>query len=159
MDKIIEKLDFDIEIFDNFIDALNVEIELFDVVVERVDFGAAQLARQFPLDRSELAELRWDVCMDGAAFYLLHFARRTGMVAVMEKVFEMASRFPEEEQELVARYWLLELNTPDFIKKIKDEIKWEKSFAESQDLLEEMAENALKEAGEGKAEQVGWDEL
>ncbi|WP_420208775.1 hypothetical protein [Candidatus Electronema sp. JC] len=40
MDKIIEKLDFDIETFDNFIDALNVEIELFDVFIERVDFGA-----------------------------------------------------------------------------------------------------------------------
>ena len=81
------------------------------------------------------------------------------MVAVMEKVFEMAARFPEEEQEVLARYWLLEMNAPDFIRKIKDEIKWEKSFAESHDFLEMMAKKALKEAGEGKAEQMGWDEL
>jgi hypothetical protein len=31
LDKIIEKLDFDIETFDNFIDALNVFIEQVDV--------------------------------------------------------------------------------------------------------------------------------
>ena len=68
------------------------------------------------------------------------------MVAVMEKLFEMASGFPEEEQEAVARYWLQELNTPNFIEKIKDELKWEKSFAESHDLLEAMADKALKEA-------------
>ncbi len=81
------------------------------------------------------------------------------MVAVMEKVLEMASRFPEEEQEILAHYWIGEMNAPDFIEKIRDEIKWDKSFSESQDILEMMAENALKEAREGKAEQIGWDEL
>jgi hypothetical protein len=81
------------------------------------------------------------------------------MIAVMEKLFEMASRFPEEEQEAVARYWLQELNTPNFIDKIKDELKWEKSFSESYDLLEAMADKALEEARQGQAKQMGWDEL
>ncbi len=43
MDEIIEKLDFDIETFDNFIDALNVEIERFDVGKEK--FAGASLRR------------------------------------------------------------------------------------------------------------------
>jgi hypothetical protein len=81
------------------------------------------------------------------------------MIAVMEKLFEMTRKFPEEEQDVVARYWLQELNTPNFIEKIKDELKWEKSFAESHDLLEAMADKALQEAGQGRAEKMGWDEL
>jgi len=81
------------------------------------------------------------------------------MIAVMEKVFEMASRFPEEEQEIIAFHRIGEMKLPNFIEMIKDDLKWDKSFSESQDILEMMAEKALKEAREGKAEQIGWDEL
>ncbi len=81
------------------------------------------------------------------------------MIAVMEEIFERVSKFSEKEQEILAHYWIMEINQPDFIEKIKDEIKWDKSFSESQDILEMMADKALKEAGEGKAEQIGWDGL
>ena len=39
-----------------------------------------------------------------------------------------------------------------------DEMKWEKSFSESQDALEMLANKALEQARQGKAEEIGWDE-
>jgi hypothetical protein len=81
------------------------------------------------------------------------------MIAIWEEVLKTASEFPEEDQKILATCWLREMKTPDFIETIIDEIKWEKSFSESQDILEMMADKALGEVREGKAEQVGWDEL
>ncbi len=81
------------------------------------------------------------------------------MTTALEQVFEMASKFSEEEQRILANHWLREIRTPDFIEIIRDEMKWEKSFSETQDVLEKMADRALEEIREGKAEQVGWDEL
>jgi len=46
LDKIIEKLDFDIEHFDNFIDALNFGIEQIDLGTENFVGGKAELLVQ-----------------------------------------------------------------------------------------------------------------
>jgi len=46
---------------------------------------------------------------------------------------------------MIAIHWIRELKFPDFIEMIKDELKWEKSFSESQELLEILAHQALKE--------------
>jgi hypothetical protein len=81
------------------------------------------------------------------------------MIGILEEVFKMASEFPEKEQEILGHYWIQEIKSPDFIKKVKDEMKWQKSFSESSDILEMMAEKALMEAKLGKAEKIGWDEL
>ncbi len=51
------------------------------------------------------------------------------------------------------------MKSPDCVERIKDEIKWEKAFSESQDVLEKRADRALEEIKEGKAEEIGWDEL
>jgi hypothetical protein len=38
-------------------------------------------------------------------------------------------------------------------------MQWEQSFSESQDVLEMLADKAVKEAEEGKSERIGWNEL
>ncbi|CAN2044599.1 conserved hypothetical protein [Candidatus Magnetomoraceae bacterium gMMP-1] len=81
------------------------------------------------------------------------------MIAIWEEVLKTASEFSEEDQKILASYWLRKIKMPDFIETIRDEMKWEKSFSESQDVLEMMADKALEEIREGKVEQIGWDEL
>jgi len=80
------------------------------------------------------------------------------MITVWEEFFRTASEFSEEEQKIMANRWLSEMKLPDFMEIIRDDMKWEQSFSESQDVLEMMADKALKEIGEGKAEQIGGPE-
>jgi hypothetical protein len=81
------------------------------------------------------------------------------MAVILEEAFKMASKFSEKEQEIIALHWIGEMKIPNFIEMIKDDMKWEKSFSESQDVLEMLADKALKEAIAGKAEPTGWDRL
>ncbi len=81
------------------------------------------------------------------------------MIAIWEEVLKTASGFSEEEQKILANRWIREMKMPDFIETVRDEMKWQKSFSESQDVLEMMADKALEEIRGGKAEQIGWDEL
>ncbi|MEI6260759.1 MAG: hypothetical protein WCR46_12745, partial [Deltaproteobacteria bacterium] len=81
------------------------------------------------------------------------------MTAILQEAFNMASGFSEKEQEIIALRWIGEMKIPDFIEMIKDDVQWEKSFYESQDVLEMLADKAIKEAEEGKSERIGWDEL
>ncbi len=81
------------------------------------------------------------------------------MIEIWEEVLKTVSEFSEEDQEVLASHWILEMKMPDFIEIVRDEMKWHKSFSESQDVLEMMANKALKEVREGKAEQTGWDEI
>ncbi len=67
--------------------------------------------------------------------------RRLTMTKLLEKAFEEASRLPELEQNALAR-WLIE--------EIIAEKKWEKTFAESEDTLDKLADEAIKEYAEGK---------
>lgn len=81
------------------------------------------------------------------------------MIAILEEAFRRASEFSEDEQEVLAQYWIDQMKRSDYIDIIKDEMKWKKSFSESQDVLGMMADKALKEVAEGRAERIGWDEL
>ena len=63
------------------------------------------------------------------------------MTKLLEKAFEEASRLPELEQNTLAR-WLID--------EIIVEKKWEKAFAESEDVLDRLADEALMEHTEGK---------
>jgi len=63
------------------------------------------------------------------------------MTKLLEKAFEEASSLSELEQNALAR-WLID--------EILAEKKWEKTFAESEDLLEKLADQALAEHVEGK---------
>jgi hypothetical protein len=57
------------------------------------------------------------------------------MTQLLEQAFSEAAKLPELEQNVLARWLLLELAS---------EKRWEKAFAESEDLLGELADEALR---------------
>lgn len=69
---------------------------------------------------------------------------------LLEKAFEEASKLPETEQNVLARHWLEDLQA---------EVKWEKLFAGSEDVLEELATQALEADERGETEALNPDEL
>jgi len=72
------------------------------------------------------------------------------MTKLLEKAFEEASRLPELEQNALAR-WLID--------EILSERKWEKAFAESEDVLDKLADEALEEHAEGKTKPLNFNQL
>ncbi|HDM79315.1 MAG TPA: hypothetical protein ENG51_23060 [Deltaproteobacteria bacterium] len=58
------------------------------------------------------------------------------MTKLLEKAFEEASKLPELEQNALVR-WLID--------EIISEKKWEKEFADTEDVLEKLAQEALME--------------
>ncbi len=72
------------------------------------------------------------------------------MSKLLEKAFEEASKLSELEQNALAR-WLID--------EIMAEKKWEKTFAESEDLLEKLADEALAEHAEGKTKPLDINQL
>ncbi len=63
------------------------------------------------------------------------------MTKLLKEVFAKLSRLsPERQDELAA--WLLA--------EMADEARWDKSFAESQDALEKLADEALEEHKRGE---------
>jgi hypothetical protein len=67
-----------------------------------------------------------------------------------EKVINKVGKLPAEEQDAIAD-WILE--------ELADEQRWQKSFAETQDLLEKMADNAMREHKQGKTRPLDLSEL
>jgi len=63
------------------------------------------------------------------------------MTRLLEKAFAEASRLPNSEQNALAR-WLLD--------ELEAEKKWEHAFAESEDVLERLADEALEMHRQGK---------
>ena len=63
------------------------------------------------------------------------------MTKSLEKVFTEASRLPEDEQNALAEIMLAELAS---------EKRWDELFANSQDVLGELADEALAEHHAGK---------
>lgn len=63
------------------------------------------------------------------------------MTKLLDKAFKEASRLPEVEQNALAK-WLLD--------ELRSEAKWERAFAESEDILEKLADEALEEKRKGK---------
>ena len=72
------------------------------------------------------------------------------MSTLLEKAFNEIKKLPEIEQNIFAK-WILE--------ELEAERKWDKLFAESEDILEKLAEEALKEHREGKTEVLNFDKL
>ncbi len=66
--------------------------------------------------------------------------RRQTMTELLKKAFEQASKLSESEQDSLAR-WLMN--------EIASERKWEKAFAESEDVLDTLADEALEEHKKG----------
>lgn len=63
------------------------------------------------------------------------------MTKLLEKAFEEVAKLPEEGQNTFAS-WILE--------ELASEQRWEKAFADSQDKLAKLADEALAEHREGK---------
>ncbi|MBC8182196.1 hypothetical protein H8E88_13880 [candidate division KSB1 bacterium] len=81
------------------------------------------------------------------------------VITTLEKAFKMASKLSDDEQKMLAFHWIQEMKTPNFLEVIKDEMKWEESFSKSQDVLEMLADEALRDIEQGRAEEIGWDKL
>jgi hypothetical protein len=69
---------------------------------------------------------------------------------LMEKALAEIRKLPEREQEAFAA-WILE--------EIASERRWNKSFAESQDVLEQLADEALAEHKANKTQPLDPDNL
>lgn len=63
------------------------------------------------------------------------------MTQLLEQAFTEAAKLPDLQQNRLAK-WLID--------ELLIEKKWDSSFAESEDLLEELANEALKEHRAGK---------
>ncbi len=72
------------------------------------------------------------------------------MTKLLEKAFEEASRLPELEQNALAR-WLID--------EIIAEKKWEKAFAESEGVLDKLADEALTEHAESRTKPLNVNSL
>jgi hypothetical protein len=72
------------------------------------------------------------------------------MTSLLKEAFEKASRLPPDLQDQIAQHLLDE---------IEWEFKWDKTLASSDDLLEKLANKAIKDFEAGKTHQKGFDEL
>lgn len=67
------------------------------------------------------------------------------MNGALKKAFQEAAQLPEDEQAEFAEWLLAEL---------ADERRWRKTFADSQDMLSAMADEALAEAKRGEVKDL-----
>lgn len=72
------------------------------------------------------------------------------MTQLLKKAFEKANQLPETDQNALGR-WLIE--------EIITEKKWQKSFAESENELSMMADEALEEYEKGETAPLDSDQL
>ncbi|MBI1259906.1 MAG: hypothetical protein GC204_20760 [Chloroflexi bacterium] len=72
------------------------------------------------------------------------------MTQLLDKAIAEITKLPPEEQEAFLNWMLAEL---------EDERRWQKSFAQSADLLEQLADEALAEHRAGKTEPLDPDTL
>jgi hypothetical protein len=63
------------------------------------------------------------------------------MTKLLQQAFEEASKLPEADQNAFAQ-WVLE--------ELESEKRWERSFGDSEDVLEMLADEALREKRAGK---------
>ncbi len=72
------------------------------------------------------------------------------MTQLLEKAFSQASQLPELQQNILAK-WIME--------ELLAEKKWDTLFAESEELLAELADEALSEYEQGKTQVMNLDTL
>ncbi|MFH1719634.1 MAG: hypothetical protein ABIF19_19965 [Planctomycetota bacterium] len=72
------------------------------------------------------------------------------MTKLLEEAFKKASELPETEQDTLAK-WLLE--------ELESEREWDRTFAESQDVLGQLADEALDAHKKGKSKPMDFDRL
>ena len=72
------------------------------------------------------------------------------MTKLLQKAFEEASRLPEVEQNALAK-WVLD--------ELQSEREWERAFAESEDVMEKLADEAIAEKRKRKTIPLDLDRL
>ena len=72
------------------------------------------------------------------------------MTKLLKKAFTEVSQLPDTEQNVMAKWMLLELAA---------EKKWEHIFAESEDILDLLADEALKANKQGKTKPLDINNL
>ena len=72
------------------------------------------------------------------------------MTKMLEKAFQEASRLPEVDQNALAK-WVLD--------ELRSERAWEKTFAESEDILDKLADEAIEERRKGRTIPLDLDRL
>ena len=72
------------------------------------------------------------------------------MTRLLEKAFKDASRLPDIEQNVLAK-WLLE--------ELEAERKWDRAFAGSEDILGQLADEAIEAHRQGKTTPLDIDKL
>jgi len=72
------------------------------------------------------------------------------MTSMLEKAFSEASKLPDMEQNALAR-WVLE--------ELESDRRWDSIFAESEDVLGQLALEALEEDRQGKTTDLDVDKL
>jgi len=72
------------------------------------------------------------------------------MTARLEQAFTEASKLPPKEQDVLADWLLAELES---------EKRWEKLFADSQDVLSKLAAEALAEHRSGQTQELDPDQI
>ena len=72
------------------------------------------------------------------------------MTTLLAKAFDEATRLPDIEQNTLAK-WLLD--------ELEDDRKWSKVFAESEDVLDSLADEAIQAKRQGKTTPLDLDRL
>ena len=72
------------------------------------------------------------------------------MTQLLEKVFAKVGKLPDLEQNALAKWLLNELSS---------EQRWDKAFAESEDVLEELADESLREHKKNKTRRLAPNNL
>jgi hypothetical protein len=72
------------------------------------------------------------------------------MTQLLTKAFEEAAKLPEHEQNILANLIIAEFAS---------ELRWKKSFADSEDMLSQLADEALAEHRAGRTLELDPDRL
>ena len=72
------------------------------------------------------------------------------MTQILEQAFEQATLLPPELQDEFGAL---------FIAEMEDELRWQELFAQSQDMLARMGQEAIEDFHAGRTTEIGWDKL
>ncbi len=72
------------------------------------------------------------------------------MTQLLEKAFEKATALPPELQDEFGAL---------FIAEMESELRWQKSFDQSKDMLARMGQEAIEDYRAGRTSEIGWDKL
>jgi hypothetical protein len=72
------------------------------------------------------------------------------MTKLLNQAFEKASKLPDSLQDELAR---------ELLEELAGEAQWDQTLEQSADVLDRMAEQALKEYRAGRTKEMGFDEL